>query len=41
MVAGLLDLYSAGGGTRWLAWALELQDAMDAQFWDAERGAWP
>ncbi|KAK9822685.1 hypothetical protein WJX81_000506 [Elliptochloris bilobata] len=40
MVAGLLDLYGAGGGTRWLAWAQELQAAMDAHFWDAERGGY-
>ncbi len=39
MVAGLLDLYGAGGGTQWLAWAQQLQVAMDDQFWDDSRGA--
>ncbi len=41
LIAGLLDLYGAGGGTQWLAWAQQLQAAMDAQFWDALRGAPP
>jgi hypothetical protein len=25
VVAGLLDLYEAGGGTQWLQWAVQLQ----------------
>eukprot|EP00197_Chlamydomonas_leiostraca_P004455 CAMPEP_0202859470 /NCGR_PEP_ID=MMETSP1391-20130828/1566_1 /ASSEMBLY_ACC=CAM_ASM_000867 /TAXON_ID=1034604 /ORGANISM="Chlamydomonas leiostraca, Strain SAG 11-49" /LENGTH=819 /DNA_ID=CAMNT_0049538503 /DNA_START=158 /DNA_END=2617 /DNA_ORIENTATION=- len=35
MVCGLLDLYEAGGGAEWLAWAAELQGVQDALFWDA------
>lgn len=34
LIAGLLDLYEAGGGQEWLAWALALQDVMDEVFWD-------
>lgn len=37
-MSGLLDLAEAGGGAEWLAWAAELQAAMDARFWDAARG---
>jgi uncharacterized protein YyaL (SSP411 family) len=40
LIAGLLDLFQADGDAAWLDWALELQDAQDAQFWDAEDGGW-
>ena len=38
MVGGLLDLHAAGGGTKWLAWAYRLQQAMDDLFWDDKAG---
>ncbi len=38
LIQGLLDLYSADFSPQWLAWALELQAAQDAAFWDAEGG---
>jgi uncharacterized protein YyaL (SSP411 family) len=34
LIAGLLDLYEAGGGLQWLQWAVELQDTLDSTFWD-------
>lgn len=40
LIQGLLDLYEAGFELRWLQWALQLQQAMDAAFWDAERGGY-
>ncbi len=40
MIAGLLDLYEAGGGTEWLNWAAQLQESMDGLFWDAEHGGY-
>ncbi|MEW5301111.1 MAG: hypothetical protein WDW36_003991 [Sanguina aurantia] len=38
LIAGLLDLYEAGGGVEHLEWAIQLQGLMDARFWDG-RGA--
>lgn len=38
LIAGLLDLYEAGGGHQWLEWALQLQDSMDDACWDAQQG---
>lgn len=38
LVAGLLELYAAGGDSTWLAWAFELQDRMDELFWDSMAG---
>jgi len=40
LIQGLLDLYEAGFEIRWLQWAGRLQDALDAQFSDAERGGY-
>lgn len=38
LIAGLLDLYEAGGGLQWLQWAVELQDTLDTTFWDPTGG---
>lgn len=38
LIAGLLDLYEAGGGLGWLAWAVTLQDTLDSLFWDGSSG---
>lgn len=38
LASGLLDLFAATGDTRWLAWAEELQGAMDDLFWDHNSG---
>ena len=40
VIAGLLDLYEADFDTRWLAWAVELQQKMDAVFLDKEHGGY-
>eukprot|EP00271_Cylindrocystis_brebissonii_P000193 TRINITY_DN10235_c0_g1_i1.p1 TRINITY_DN10235_c0_g1~~TRINITY_DN10235_c0_g1_i1.p1 ORF type:complete len:878 (+),score=197.93 TRINITY_DN10235_c0_g1_i1:302-2935(+) len=40
LIAGLLDLYEAGGEVRWLEWALELQETQDALLWDADGGGY-
>jgi uncharacterized protein YyaL (SSP411 family) len=40
LIFGLLELFQAGGGTRWLEWALALQQREDEQFWDVESGGW-
>ena len=40
LIQGLLDLYEASFDLRWLKWAGQLQDAMDARFWDDERGGY-
>lgn len=37
LISGLLDLYEASADTAWLQWALDLQQELDAHFWD-ERG---
>jgi uncharacterized protein YyaL (SSP411 family) len=38
LIAGLLDLYEAGGGLGWLQWAVQLQDTLDSLFWDSSSG---
>jgi hypothetical protein len=38
LIAGLLDLYEAGGDFAWLRWAESLQEEMDTLFWDGEAG---
>ena len=40
LIAGLLDLYEADFDTQWLAWALELQTKMDADFYDKKHGGY-
>ncbi len=40
MIAGLLDLYEASFDVQWLKFALELQQTLDALFWDEERGGY-
>ncbi|KAF6251178.1 Six-hairpin glycosidase-like protein [Scenedesmus sp. NREL 46B-D3] len=40
LIAGLLDLYEAGGGLDWLRWALQLQDTLDSLFWDSSSGGY-
>ena len=40
LIQGLLDLYEAGFDIRWLQWAEQLQQVMDARFWDAEAGGY-
>ena len=40
LIAGLLDLYEADFDTAWLAWAIELQAKMDAQFLDKDHGGY-
>jgi uncharacterized protein YyaL (SSP411 family) len=40
LIQGLLDLYEAGGGIRWLQWAERLQTRMDELFWDAAKGGY-
>ncbi|GLJ46249.1 hypothetical protein SUGI_0974400 [Cryptomeria japonica] len=40
LIAGLLDLYEAGGRTKWLSWAMELQKTQDDLFLDKVGGAY-
>ncbi|KAL2634596.1 hypothetical protein R1flu_006075 [Riccia fluitans] len=40
LIAGLLDLYEAGGQTQWLSWALDLQSAQDDLFLDKVGGGY-
>lgn len=40
LISGLLELYEASFGLRWLRWADELQTSMDAQFWDPTGGGY-
>lgn len=40
LISGLLDLYEATFDARWLRWAEQLQQVMDALFWDAEQGGY-
>ncbi len=40
LIAGLIDLYEAGGGGEWLRWAAELQGQMDALFRDPADGGY-
>jgi uncharacterized protein YyaL (SSP411 family) len=37
---GLLELVQASGDARWLSWAIELQERLDALFWDEAAGGW-
>ncbi len=37
---GLLELFQASGEARWLSWAIELQERLDALFWDETGGGW-
>ncbi len=37
---GLLELFQADGDPRWLRWADELQEVLDARFYDAAEGGW-
>jgi len=39
-VQGLLDLYEATFDTRWLAWAVQLQESQDRFFWDSAAGGY-
>lgn len=40
LIAGLLDLYEAGGQTKWLSWAMELQEVQDILFLDKVGGGY-
>ncbi|MDB6168437.1 MAG: thioredoxin protein [Verrucomicrobia bacterium] len=40
VIQGLLDLYEASFGLRWLQWAARLQRTMDERFWDEAGGGY-
>ncbi|KDO87363.1 hypothetical protein CISIN_1g003115mg [Citrus sinensis] len=40
LISGLLDLYEFGSGTKWLVWAIELQNTQDELFLDREGGGY-
>jgi uncharacterized protein len=40
LVQGLIDLYEATFDVRWLAWAEQLHETMDALFWDEAQGGY-
>ncbi|KAF3436401.1 hypothetical protein FNV43_RR23493 [Rhamnella rubrinervis] len=40
LISGLLDLYEYGGGTKWLVWAIELQNTQDELFLDRKGGGY-
>jgi uncharacterized protein YyaL (SSP411 family) len=40
LISGLLELFQADGDPGWLDWVFELQQTLDAQFWDADEGGW-
>lgn len=40
LIAGLLDLFEAGGRIKWLSWALQLQETQDALFLDKTGGGY-
>jgi uncharacterized protein YyaL (SSP411 family) len=40
LISGLLDLYEADFDLGWLRWARQLQDTLDLQFWDQDRGGY-
>lgn len=40
LISGLLDLYEAGGQTKWLSWAIELQEIQDNLFLDKVGGGY-
>ncbi len=39
-IAGLLELFQAGGDPSWLSWAIDLQRRQDELFWDEHEGGW-
>jgi uncharacterized protein len=40
LVWGLLELFQADGDPAWLEWALDVQQAQDARFWDETDAGW-
>ncbi|XP_033734441.1 spermatogenesis-associated protein 20-like [Pecten maximus] len=40
VIKALLDLYETNFDTRWLEWAVELQEKQNSLFWDSEDGAY-
>jgi uncharacterized protein len=40
LVWGLLELFQADGNPEWLEWAVAVQDAQDARFWDDVDAGW-
>ncbi|MGH8310791.1 MAG: thioredoxin domain-containing protein, partial [Steroidobacteraceae bacterium] len=40
LVAGLLELFQADPDPAWLEWAVALQEAQDARFWDEADAGW-
>jgi uncharacterized protein YyaL (SSP411 family) len=40
LIAALLEMAAADPDERWLNWAVGLQEAMDARFWDQDRGGY-
>jgi uncharacterized protein YyaL (SSP411 family) len=40
VVWGLIELFQADGDPAWLQWAVEVQDAQDARFWDGPDAGW-
>jgi hypothetical protein len=40
LIAGLIDLYEAGGGIVWLQWAVALQEQLDTLFYDEAQGGY-
>jgi len=40
LISALIEIHSADGNAAHLAWALELQQRMDDDFWDATRGGY-
>jgi uncharacterized protein YyaL (SSP411 family) len=40
LIQGLLDLYESGFDSQWLRWAIQLQEKMDALFWDEKNGGY-
>jgi hypothetical protein len=40
LTAGLLDLFEATGEAKWLRTALDLNEALEARFWDGEHGGY-
>jgi hypothetical protein len=40
VVWGLIELFQADGDPVWLEWAVEVQEAQDARFWDQSEGGW-
>ena len=40
LIFGLLELLQSDGDPEWLAWAIQLQQLQDEQFWDDADGGW-